>query len=528
MSPVIARQTRAQSPCSRLIVLREVDVKLHISRMLRGILVGGAGLVMLGACDDDPTNPAPVEPELTVISPDTIGRQEAIRVVFSTPVTAQTAQDPANFVVTNQCTGLRVPGALRLVGDTLIFSPSQALAFLTPLAIRVQNIRTEAGATLPVTTFSLTTQRPPVTDISWQAINSPTNDDISGISFLSRDLGYITTDAGVVFRTTNGGEIFTARFKRVDIPVAFDIHAFAGATPNADTLYMVGLQQAGSVLLRALFRSTNGGLTFDTVRTVSAVLFTLSARRQPTGPVLALFGGQFTTSAVYRYDAGTGALQQSTGILSSSEHRLSDVSLSTNTQNAIATMSGTRTLTGQGFLLHSTDGGVSFTQVPSPTGTFAFRGSGFINATDALALGDSSTVVRVNTATGATTVLGAAAGIPQTVRNAVTGELTSYQFFKAYFPAASQVGWIVGRRTTTRPGEPSLTSGVILITRNGGTSWTQQAVAGQPEDGLGFPPLDRVHALANDFAVTGGADGFLAARTADAPPAATACAFQTP
>jgi photosystem II stability/assembly factor-like uncharacterized protein len=491
--------------------------------MLRSILAGGAGLLVLGACDEDPTNPAPAEPDLTVISPDTIGRQEAIRVRFSTPVTAQTAQDPANFIVTNQCTGLRVPGALRLVGDTLIFSPSQALAFLTPLAIRVQNIRTEAGATLPVTTFSLITERPPVSDISWQALNSPTNDDISGISFVDRDVGYITTDAGVVFRTTDGGQIFTARFKRVEIPVAFDIHAF-----TADTLYMVGLQQSGSVLLRALFRSTNGGLTFDTVRTVSPVLFTLSARRQAAGPVLALFGGQFNTSAVFRYDAGTGSLQQSTGILTSTEHRLSDVNLSTNTQNAIATMSGTRTLTGQGFILYSTDGGVSFTQIPSPAGTFAFRGSGFINATEALALGDSSTVVRVNTATGATTVLGAAAGIPQTVRNATTNEVTSFQFIKAYFPPASQVGWIVGRRTTVRPGQPALTNGVILISRDGGATWNQQAVAGQPQNGLGFPPLERLHALSNDFAVAGGDEGFLAARTADAPPAATACAFQTP
>ena len=171
---------------------------------------------------------------------------------------------------------------------------------------------------------------------------------------------------------------------------------------------------------------------------------------------------------------------------------------------------------------------MSFTQVPSPAGTFAFRGSGFINATEALALGDSSTVVRVNTTTGATTVLGAAAGIPQTVRNATTGELTSYQFFKASFPAGSQIGWIVGRRTTSIPGEPSLTNGVILITRNGGTTWTQQAVSGQPQDGLGIPPLERLQALANDFAVTGGDEGFLAARTADAPPAATACAFQSP
>ena len=515
-------------PRLRLTVLREVDVRLYISRMLRGILAGGAGLLLFGACDDDPTNPTPIVPDLTVISPDTIGRQEAIRVRFNTPVTSQTAQDPANFVVTNQCTGLRVPGALRLVGDTLIFSPSQALPFLTPLAIRVQNIRTEAGATLPVTTFSLTTQRPPVSDISWQAINSPTNDDISGISFISRDVGYITTDAGVVFRTTDGGDIFTARFKRVDIPVAFDIHAFRGTTPATDTVYMVGLQQAGSALLRALFRSTDGGLTFDTVRTVSPVLYTLSARRQAGGAVLALFGGQFNTSAVFRYDAGTGAMQQSTGILTSSEHRLSDVNLSTNTTNAIATMAGTRTLIGQGFLPRSTDGGVSFAQVPSPAGTFAFRGSGFINATDAVALGDSSTVVRVNTTTGATTVLGAAAGIPQTVRNVTTGEVTSYQFIKAYFAPGSQIGWIVGRRTTARPGQPALTNGVILITRNGGTSWTQQAVAGQPQDGLGFPPLERLHALSNDFAVTGGDEGFLAARTADAPPAATACAFQSP
>lgn len=91
------------------------------------------------ACDDDPNAPDSGALDLEVVSPDTIGRQEPIRVVFNRPVSPQTAVDPANFVVTNLCNGLRVEGSVRLsaTGDTLTFTPGSALPFLTRLGIRI-------------------------------------------------------------------------------------------------------------------------------------------------------------------------------------------------------------------------------------------------------------------------------------------------------------------------------------------------------------------------------------------------------
>ena len=95
-----------------------------------------------------------------------ISRQGDIRVLFPGGVDPASALDPANFVVVNACNGLRVPGSLRLSGDTVIFTPSTALPFLTPLSIRVQNIQTLAGVGMdqPLT-FVRTTESPPVTDV---------------------------------------------------------------------------------------------------------------------------------------------------------------------------------------------------------------------------------------------------------------------------------------------------------------------------------------------------------------------------
>ena len=135
-------------------------------------------IALSAACDDDPS--APAIADLTgdfSITPDTIGVQEAIRVVFNRPIDAATALDQANFVVTNLCDTLRVPGAVRLAGDTLIFSPSQQLPYLALLSVRVQNILDEQGSALrqPIV-FQRITQPPPVSDASWEFLNSPTND----------------------------------------------------------------------------------------------------------------------------------------------------------------------------------------------------------------------------------------------------------------------------------------------------------------------------------------------------------------
>ena len=79
---------------------------------------------------------------------------------------------------------------------------------------------------------------------------------------------------------------------------------------------------------------------------------------------------------------------------------------------------GRRNLQAAAFV--SADSGKTFTQVTTiPAGTRRFRGVGLINNTDALLVGDSSAVIRFNATTGASTLLGAAEGIPQRTVDAV-------------------------------------------------------------------------------------------------------------
>lgn len=475
-------------------------------------------------CDRDPSGPVIRPPVLTIMTPDTIARQGAITVVFDQPVSPQTALDPANFVVTDSCTGLRIPGSLRLSGDTLIFSPSQSFAFLTRINVRVQNILGTNGIALaePVS-FTRTTERPPVSDISWALLDSPTNDNVTAVSFPNSTIGYIVTSGGGVYRTTNGGINFQARFKNVDIASTQSLRA-----ASVDSLYMVGAFLAGGVVRNALFRSINGGLTFDTVLTTPEFMSALSFARTASNGGVLLMAGQFGSSAVYRYDLVTKVLTKATGIPTNPDFIPVDASLSPGATNALVAVFGTGSVAGQGFGYRSIDGGRTFTQLVLPSGVFSLLGSGFINATDGLLLGDSSVVLRVNTATGAVTKLGAAQGIPQAVNDPTTNTTTTFSFKRASFAPGGQLGFIIGRSTRRRTGQSNVVNGVILISRDGGLTWQRQAVQGASNNGLDFASLNDVQALSTEFSAVSGTSGFLAARRGNPTVVGGACSFSRP
>lgn len=486
-----------------------------------------AAACLLAACDDDPSQPTVEELTANVgITPDTLGTQEAIRIVFNRPVSAATALDPSNFVVTNLCDTLRVPGALRLSGDTLIFSPASPLPFLTRLSVRVQNILDLNGLALrnPIA-FSRITRRPPVSDLTWSFLNSPTSEDLTGVSFVNDNDGYLLGFNGTLYRTTNGGAIYAAIFKSIDITDTYNVRAL-----TVDSLFMVGGINVLGTQRWALFRSVNGGLAFDTVRTFGVQLNTLALRRVGTGRPVALFGGNGIdfVPALFRYDGATGAITRSNGVPGIFGLILIGSDLSADTSRALAAFTNFGAFPVRGLALRSTDGGRNFTQITLPANTAALNGANFINATDGFLLGDSSTVLRVNASTGAVTPLGSAQGIPQTARDTLVRTVTSYQFFRAAFAPDGQIGWIVGQETITRPNAPDAVRGVILQSRDGGASFTRQAIAGATANGLGFPPVLDVQARAATFAALSGSSGLVAARKGNPPPVAAACSFSNP
>src|SRR5438105_4936789 len=238
---------------------------MRVSILVRSVVAASAATFSLGGCDKDPTAPPvnTLNPHLAIKADTVITRQGSIRVLFGGPVNQATALDPGNFVVTNTCTGLPVAGSLRFVGDTLIFSPSQALPFLTGLSVRIQGVLNESNQAMqqPVI-FRLRTENPPVSDVSWQQLASPTNDFIAGVSFFDRDFGFISTITGGVYRTDNSGQSFAAFFKSADITSTRDIRLV-----SKDSMYMVGAPSFGGSTFSAgaLFRSVDGGHTFQVV-----------------------------------------------------------------------------------------------------------------------------------------------------------------------------------------------------------------------------------------------------------------------
>jgi photosystem II stability/assembly factor-like uncharacterized protein len=494
---------------------------------------------VIAACDDDPAAPEAVNLTPVVLNDTVIGRQEALRFLFNTRIDQRTALDPENVVVTNLCTGLRITGALR-VGtdsaggrDTLIFSPSQAIPFVTPVIARVQNILTVGGQGM-AGPFILRarTETPPVSDVSWEERDSPTQDNSSGLFFLDRERGFYTAITGTLYRTVNSALQWGFLFKSPELTNTRNVRA-----ATADSLYMTANTSLGgtSFSATALFRSVDSGRTFSPLFVEgTGDMQTMTMRKLPgRRPVLFIVGniGRLTT---WRWDENTSSVVRFGPVGALVIAQGGDMSPDGARALAVgfAPVSG-GTLNAAGYV--SADSGKTFTQVTTfPAGARRLRGAGFIDDTEAMLLGDSSTVLRFNAATGAVTALGAAQGIPQRTVGS-DGTITTYHFKKAEFaPNDREIGWIIGFSVRDRPAGGDIKRGVILMTRDGGASWTQQAVEGAAEDGLGFSPLGEftgqgdLFVLANDFAVTAGDEGFIAARPADIENVTGVCLFTSP
>jgi photosystem II stability/assembly factor-like uncharacterized protein len=492
--------------------------------------------VALVACDDDPSAP---DLSPLVLTPDpsaTITRQGSIRVGFEGEIDPNSALEPQNFVVINTCTGLRVPGAVTLdeANNQIVFTPTSPLPFLTPLSVRVQNITDLEGRQLeqPLT-FVVTTEAPDVTDLSWERMNSPTGDPVSGIDFVSRDLGYAITVAGGVYRTDDGGTSFTALFKDPNLSLSKGIRAM-----DADTVFMITAPNFGGTTFNTygLYRSTDSARTFAEIFTrTPADMRTLSREAVGGRHVLFMVGNFGSTLATWRYDATTGEIVEfNAGQPGTIIGNGGDISPDTTRAIAVgARVITTNPLVVQGVAYRSVNSGRSFVEDDVEINQ-QLNGAGFVDNNTVLLLGDSSTVLRMDINTGAVTVLGGAQGVPQTTIDPVTLVVETFSFTRAEFaPNNRQIGWVIGEllRRDPRPNVPEVRRGVILMTRDGGQTFTRQGVLGEPDLGLGFPtlyPPSDVSALANDFAVLGGYEGFMAARRSDAGTPTAACSFETP
>jgi hypothetical protein len=279
-----------------------------------------------------------------------------------------------------------------------------------------------------------------------------------------------------------------------------------------------------------VLRSINGGLTFQTVYGGSGLTFRglTIFERANMRPLLFVPGNQGNL-ATFRIDDETGGVTQfgPVGSFRFGEHG----ALSRDTIHAVAVGTLTNSLftVENGIGYRSVDGGRTFTEIALSPTLPALRGSGFASNNTALLVGDTSTVVSVNVATGAVTPLGATNGIPQTEFDVASNRTTVYNFQRVQFaPDAPSIGWIIGTLIRRQPGIPDVRQGVILMTRDGGATFVRQAVQGAGENGLGFPGLRDITVISRDFATISGENGFVAARKADIQEFNQVCTFSNP
>jgi photosystem II stability/assembly factor-like uncharacterized protein len=501
---------------------------MRVSIFLRSVAAIALATFSLVGCDKDPNAPEVIAftPHLAIAGDSIIARQGSIRVLFNGAVNQSTALDPGNFTVINTCTGLPVPGSLRFSGDTLVFTPSQALPFLTGLSVRIQGVLDQNNNAMPEPViFRLRTENPPVSDVSWEQLTSPTNDLVAGVSFIDTNIGFISTLTGGVYRTDNSGISWRALFKSPDITGTRDIRAV-----SADSLYMVGTPSFGGSTFSAtaLFRSVDGGQTFQVVFSEDpGNMFSLSLHKRAGLAPEMVMGGSRGSLAAWRYDEEKDSIARFGPVGGTVFGNHAD--LSPDGANAVVVgLQQTGPTSAVGAAYRSNDGGRTYTPVTLPANTKLLQGVGFINNTDAFLLGDTSTVLRLNTTTGAITPLGAANGIPQTSTDPATGTVIFYIFTRARFaPDDPNIGWIIGTAVRRVPGQPDVRRGIILITRDAGATFTRQAVSNAPENGLGFPELQDIFVLSKNFAVVVGDAGFIAARKSDTQNFAGLCSFRT-
>lgn len=90
---------------------------------------------------------------------------------------------------------------------------------------------------------------------NWEAVMLPTEDDITGIEFISPDTGFLSIASGEIGRTYDGGATWTIH------PVALDLSLEDISFANADLGLVCGKNGV-------LFRTTDGGTIWESVSPV--------------------------------------------------------------------------------------------------------------------------------------------------------------------------------------------------------------------------------------------------------------------
>lgn len=441
---------------------------------------------VISACDKDPNAPE-VSFALAGCPTGDLAVNSPINLDFTSTILPSTVSS-GNVVVTDATTGIEVPGSLSLSasGSRILFTPSSTLPFGTVLGIRIQNLLSSSGTVpLPVTVCNVRTAAPPISEVVWDLLESPTGTQLLGASLVGPDSGWTSSFAVPMYRRIGTG--WEPRFTQPYFAATYDL-AFVSLTHGYGAHF-------DTRNLRAVITQTTDGFNFDTVFTVGGQ----DIRRlridsvNSNGKLFGVGGGGTSFSARFlKLNASGGFTSTSSfGITS----QVADIDFAKNdTTTLFAVSNGTRFVTGAtypGRLFTSVDGGQSWTQVANASAdslrVVTYSGVARRANGDVFVSGGNGYLARF--------VGGAGPGtrINLGIASLDTTDYTALIYRDVQFaPDNNSVGWVVGAELTGFVNGVPQYRGLIFATKDGGATWTRQGVRGANQYGAEFPALNRL------------------------------------
>lgn len=477
-------------------------------RLAAALSVAALALV---ACDDDPSNP---QAEFRVTCPTgPVAVNAPLAFNFTGPV-ASASVNSANIVVYDAVTGFEVPGALAVGsgagGSTVTFTQAESFGFDTRLRVRIQNVlrdTTNVAVTTQVCEFL--TSPPPIAQVWWDQLPSATGVDLTGVSLISPDSGFVLSQNGTIFRRRAG-----------DFEVVFNEPYYNDGRDIAFAGFDTGFAAHTDVRNRRIFvlQTRNGGATWDTL--FSDVSFEpvgrLRAQRIGTGLTARLFavagGGGGSSAKFWKYHTATNNF---TNVLTDAAYGgVTDIDWpGADTLRLAATTSGVRfgLTEKRGQVWTSSNGGTTWTRITNAAATQAqlhYRGVAVRTSGEIWAVGGSGYVVRLTPIGGGAYTYTRIAP-SNFITNPDTTDPEALSFYDVQFaPDNNQKGWLVGAyRVGVVNGTPQY-AGMIFETTDGGTTWVRQGVRGAEGFGASFPPVKRISVFNAANAWIIGDDGF--------------------
>ena len=470
-----------------------MEMRVFMKRIVAFSLAAAA--IAVASCDKDPAAPSDV---LTLLACPTgnVLVNASIPLQFSQPVRASTVSG-ANVIVTNGATGIEVPGALSLdaTGTRVTFAPSSSLPFGIVLGIRIQNlVSANGGAPLGVVVCNVATQAPPIAEVVWNQLDSPTGTDLYDASLFAPDSGWAASIAVPLYRRYGAG--WEVRFNQ-----PYYLRSYGVDFVSASHGYGAHLDQRNA--RSVITESRDGGTTFDTVFTRAGFdvqRLWIDSTRSFNKLFGVAGGGRTTTASFYKLQPASRTFSVTSEFDQTSS--IGDIDFSPNdTLNGFAVSQGVRVLLTPptvypGRLFKTTNGGASWTEVPGARAdTFTvitYKGVARRKNGDVFVTGGNGFVGRF--AGGVAPVAKIDLGLVS--RDSLNTTALIYNDIE-FAPDNDQYGWIVGAQLIGFIAGTPRYQGLIFATRDGGTTWIRQGVVGAADYGALIPALRRVEVFSS-------------------------------